>query len=94
MVKALQGYSPMDFYYAIGEPVQFIEKYKDLTEIHLIREVSATMAEVANLQKRINILKANTIRWIFWLLIPAIIFMGMFAILMILALGFGTPIDP
>jgi len=94
MIKALHGYAPMDLYHITGKPTQFIEKHKDLTEAHVIRVVAATMAEVTESNERVNLLKANTIRWIFRELILAIIVMLIFTILVVLALAIGMPIDP
>lgn len=94
LIKALHAYAPMDLYHTTGEPSKFIEKYKDLTETHVIREVGATMAEVTEANKRVNLLKTNAIQWIFRGLILAIVVMVVFAIILVLALAFGMPVDP
>lgn len=87
IVKGLLGYKPTKLTIYPEDPPRVIERYKELTETHVVREVSASMAYVTVLNYKINANKARTINWVFWLLTIGIIAIFVFTIVMVLALG-------
>lgn len=93
IVISLLGYKPMKYYVTPKNAKQLIEKYKTLTKTHVIREVAATMAEVINLNREINVLKADILRRVFWILIFGVTAILIFAILLVFALGV-PPVSP
>lgn len=87
IVISLRSYKPMKYYITPKDSRKLIEKYKDLTKTHVIREVAATMAEVINLNREVNVRKADTLRCVFWLLILGVTAILIFTFFLVLALG-------
>lgn len=94
MVKALLAYKPMKYYVTPEDPKRIIEKYKDLTKTHIIREVGATIAEATNLNKAVNLRKVKALHWVFWLTIFGIVTLFVFTLFMVLALRVPAPVNP
>lgn len=94
MYKGLRGYKPTKYRVFPEDSERIIEKYKKLTETHVVREVAASLAYATNWNKKVNARKAETINWVFWLVILGIVTMLAFTIFMVLALGVPPPIDP
>lgn len=87
MYKGLRGYKPMKYRVFPEDPERIIEKYKKLTETHVVREVAASLAYATNWNKNVNVRKAETINWVFWLVIFGIVTMLCFTLFMVFALG-------
>lgn len=94
MLRGLLGYKPMSLTYYLEDSERFIKKYKKLTQTHVVREVAASLACATNLRKEVNARKAETINWVFWLVIFGFSSLLIFSIFMVIALGVPPPIDP
>ncbi len=91
---ALRAYKPSIYHITPSDPKRFIEKYANLTKTHVVRETAMTMADIVELNRKVNLKKVEKLNQIFWLAILGIIAVIFFTIFMILALRVPLPIDP
>jgi hypothetical protein len=88
MVLGLAGYKPTDLTLYPEDPQRAIQKYSTFSnEIEVVRVVAASLAEASNLNKKMNNLKSEMCKYIFWLLIGGAIAFIMFAIFILLGLN-------
>jgi len=83
---SLLGYRPMKYHMSPKDAEKIIEKYKDQTKTHVIREVGATLAEATKLNTEINLRKTKVLKWVFRIQIFGIVTILVFAIFLVLAL--------
>ena len=94
LLRGLLGYKPKKYRVFPEDPERIIEKYKSLTETHLIRQSAASLARATNWNKEVNYKKVGTIHWVFRLVVLGIVTMLFFTILMVFALVVPPPVDP
>lgn len=86
VVVSLLGYRPAKYSVSPKDAEKIIEKYKNLTKTHVIREVAATLAEATNQNMEVNLRKTKVLKWVFRILIFGIITILVFTVFLILAL--------
>jgi hypothetical protein len=93
ILTSLFTYKPTKYYVYLADPKRFIKKYSNLTKTHVVRESAMAMADVVELNRKVNLWKVGKLSLIFCFIVLGIVALVLFTIFTVLALGI-PPIDP